>query len=1312
MKRIVSKSLCWVLVCVMVFAQLLVPGQAATATQTIYVNLTDSGWSKVNVYAWNDDGPCTGQWPGSAMDQYVGNVYSFDVPTDAEKIIFNDGTNQTSDLVIPADAKKQYNIATKTWSIASAACNHNWIDGCCKICGTACGHKWSNGTCVVCGLACGHRNWVDGACVDCKLTCSHKYQNGVCTVCGLTNLDSPTYYLVGYINGANCGYEDDYENMGTYRFENGKLTATFTQNSYVLVKTANNAKWFMTHGYTEAKAAVLYNTETGVNEKMFVPGNVEVTFTLTENQDGSLTLRYQADVPECEHTYRSQVLSAATCSSYALYRMTCTACGKYYDVDAQQLCKQWLYAVPIGLKSNDFENKTVYRYRDQANGTWSRYSTKQVVYVESWPAGFDTENELYDVYNNAYQKVAPFENSAAKQVIDSDEIGGYLYYHWCYEGYPYSNAEHSGSFNRFHAYFSNQAPADADKIDSGDNSYRFDDSTACDDCLWYFAVPVYSQVSSTYTANFGWGDWSDWSAAKATASATRQVQSAIMYRQKGAALAAHTYTNGVCTACGAKASDENVSTDTAYYLVGSINGADLGCNDDYENMGPYKFVNGVLTAKFDADSYVFIKTEGNGKWLLADKYCTDITCTFSEGKTEKMFVPGNVQITFTLVENEDGSVTVSYAQADNDCEHDYVAQSNEHVCEQPYITTHTCILCGHSYTEQGGIWPHNYVNGTCTICKKADPGYSVPDATVYLVGYINGANYGCEEDADNMGTYKFVNGKLVATFTQDSYVFLKTKGNAAWYMAYTYSPGPRCNFYNTATNPVGEKMLVPGNVEITFYLSEGSIGSYDLSYTTPAMVCPHEAHDQDGICLACGQQLVHHFVDGVCACGKKEVVAPEVEYFLFGYINGANYGCEEDSDNMGKYQFVDGKVVATFTQDSYVGVKTTGNADWFMTNGYAGEYGAARLYNTKTLGNPDKLYVPGGVEVTFTLEVNWDKTLTLSYTTKENGDVVVPTLTLKAPTLEFKDMICVVAFYTAENTGDVVEMGMITYTKKVDTVSIETADCVISGAQYDEGSGRYFSSSQGIHAKYLGDEVYLAVYAQLTDGTYAYSKLASYSAVQYATNQLKNSADMKLKQLVAAMLNYGAQAQMYFGYQAYAPANGSLTAVQKALPESYREDMAQGVPAVSATKQGSFANNQGFAVRKPAISFEGAFCINYFFTPKYVPSGAITLYYWSAEDYDTAQILTIGNATGSVKMSGSGNGEYRADITGISAKDISKAIYVAAIYETGDTTWTSGVLGYSIGAYCGSQASKGEAVASLAMATAVYGYHAKQYFGS
>ena len=224
--------------------------------------------------------------------------------------------------------------------------------------------------------------------------------------------------------------------------------------------------------------------------------------------------------------------------------------------------------------------------------------------------------------------------------------------------------------------------------------------------------------------------------------------------------------------------------------------------------------------------------------------------------------------------------------------------------------------------------------------------------------------------------------------------------------------------------------------------------------------------------------------------------------------------------------------------------------------------------------------------------------------------------------------------------------------------------------------------------------------------------MAPYSPVQYATSQLKNSTDMKLKQLVAAMLNYGAEAQKFFGHNTGSLANASLTAEQKALPESYRADMVSTVSATSAEKQGIFANNSGFAKRYPAISFEGAFCINYFFTPNYAPASGITLYYWNAADYNAVSVLSTSNATGKIMLEGSGTGEYRGDIVGISAKNLSEAVYVAAAYkDSSGTVWTSGVLGYSIGAYCSSQASKGADVAELAKATAVYGYHAKQYFG-
>ena len=154
-------------------------------------------------------------------------------------------------------------------------------------------------------------------------------------------------------------------------------------------------------------------------------------------------------------------------------------------------------------------------------------------------------------------------------------------------------------------------------------------------------------------------------------------------------------------------------------------------------------------------------------------------------------------------------------------------------------------------------------------------------------------------------------------------------------------------------------------------------------------VCRHGSHDQNGVCTGCGQTVGHSFVEGTCGiCGKVDptYVPPVKEYYLFGYINGANYGCEEDHQNMGEYLFVDGKLTATFKQDSYIAVKEGGNAVWYMSQAYI-QTTSGKFYDTET-GTGEKMFVPGGVELTFTLTENADGSLTLSYTTAQPDPTV------------------------------------------------------------------------------------------------------------------------------------------------------------------------------------------------------------------------------------------------------------------------------------------------------------------------------------
>ena len=263
----------------------------------------------------------------------------------------------------------------------------------------------------------------------------------------------------------------------------------------------------------------------------------------------------------------------------------------------------------------------------------------------------------------------------------------------------------------------------------------------------------------------------------------------------------------------------------------------------------------------------------------------------------------------------------------------------------------------------------------------------------YLFGYINGANYACEEDAANLGEYKFVDGKLVATFESASYVAVRTNTDK-WYMTKGY-PGDdatSATLYNTAiTGESSNKLHVPGGVEVTFTLAKGTENdTFVLSYTVkeePTTAAP-ETKPTDAPTTAAPETEP-----------TTEPAPVEPDYYLFGYINGANYACEEDAANLGEYKFVDGKLVATFEAASYVAVRT--NTDkWYMTKGYPGDDAtSATLYSTAITGeSSNKLHVPGGVEVTFTLAKGTeDDTFVLSYTVKEEPTTAPATEPITEP---------------------------------------------------------------------------------------------------------------------------------------------------------------------------------------------------------------------------------------------------------------------------------------------------------------------------
>ena len=385
------------------------------------------------------------------------------------------------------------------------------------------------------------------------------------------------------------------------------------------------------------------------------------------------------------------------------------------------------------------------------------------------------------------------------------------------------------------------------------------------------------------------------------------------------------------------------------------------------------------------------------------------------------------------------------------------------------------------FTSDGTIVLKNYVivGGTIYLTfLTPDPDPVVHD--YYLVGFINGADYGCADDYATIGDYKFVDGKLVVTFeAADNYVFVKTGDNANWYMASAYCTDTTVTLANTTTG-TSEKLYVPGGVEITFTLVANEDDTLILSYTTATTSDPDTGEEDnpnlitftvgnstlqaeigmtwsewinstynpgvfslndDYICLGSHLEYAVFTSDGTVVLKNDVIVSGAIyqtsftpdltpdpdpsafDYYLVGFINGADYGCADDHATIGDYKFVDGKLVVTFdAADNYVFVKTGDNANWFMASAYCTDT-TVTLANTN-IGTTEKLYVPGGVEVTFTLVINEDDTLTLSYTaatsdpdTGEDDNPNIITFTVGNDTLQAeRGMTWLDWFVTSYNT--------------------------------------------------------------------------------------------------------------------------------------------------------------------------------------------------------------------------------------------------------------------------------------------------------
>lgn len=109
-----TKRLVSLLICLIMVMAVLPAAALAAGTTTVYCQ-APAGWSNCNAYWWGSSAENPG-WPGVSMSQNSDGIWSYEVPSDASGLIFNDGSSQTADLTVPTDDKVMFVFENSYWT--------------------------------------------------------------------------------------------------------------------------------------------------------------------------------------------------------------------------------------------------------------------------------------------------------------------------------------------------------------------------------------------------------------------------------------------------------------------------------------------------------------------------------------------------------------------------------------------------------------------------------------------------------------------------------------------------------------------------------------------------------------------------------------------------------------------------------------------------------------------------------------------------------------------------------------------------------------------------------------------------------------------------------------------------------------------------------------------------------------------------------------------------------------------------------------------------------------------------------------------
>lgn len=311
---------------------------------------------------------------------------------------------------------------------------------------------------------------------------------------------------------------------------------------------------------------------------------------------------------------------------------------------------------------------------------------------------------------------------------------------------------------------------------------------------------------------------------------------------------------------------------------------------------------------------------------------------------------------------------------------------------------------------------------------------------------------------------------------------------------------------------------------------------------------------------------------------------------------------------------------------------------------------------------------------------NWvvDETDTkkMSRTCTVCGDVEESAVYLAGRSLLFKDIIQIRYYFDFSRFGDDVKStGLLIWSedeyKATDVHDINTAPYKMTNMTKRGNSDMYYGESAGVPAKNMIDNQYAIAYAELKDGTIEYTETCTFSPVVYCQTILAEGGNFEatMKNLAAALMNYGAAAQLHFKYKTDTLMNAWMADYLKEV--AFDEALIQALPEIDDSKF-TLTNDENIRKIGSSLTFVGNIMQNMYFdieNDDIANAREVKLLYWTESEYNKLDSLSYANARKSdlvydeTNSNKTGINCYRTVLEGVSAKDLRGAFMFAVYYK-------------------------------------------------